>query len=487
MTPQRFVVVLQARLKLVTMVLLGVVLLTLLVNLVLPRKYTAEAAVVVDSRPSDPILGAVLPVTAANSVMATQVDIILSDGVAQRVVSQLKLDQDADLQRQWRQATDGQGSLQAWLGAQLKRHLKVLPTRESNVISISYTDRDARRAAAVANAFAQSYMKMNLGLKVNTATQYAEWFDDRTHSFRDKLAAAQDRLSKYQRAERIVSADEALDVETARLAELSSQLVVAEGQRAETRSRRSQAGAGDILPDVIDNPLIQNLKHRLSELEAERDKLALKLGPGHPDFAQLPAQINAVRAQIARETARIAGSLGSAARMDVAREADIRAALQAQEKKVLALRDKRDRVAVLQREVTAAQRDYDMVSQRLAQTSLESTMPQTNVSMLTVATPPALPSSPKLLLNTLLSLVFGGLLGVGLAFLLEHANRQLRNAGDLPELLGVPVLAILPPGAQSPWPLIRRFRDIPYEPSPPRWRGVISRIRERLPHLQAEP
>lgn len=471
MTPQRFLLVLGARWKLVATVLLGVMLLTLFANLLLPSKYTAEAAVVVDSRPADPILGAILPVTSANSIMATQIDIILSDGVAQKVASQLKLDRDADLRQQWQDETNGQGSLLAWIGAQLKRHLKVLPTRESNVISIRYTDRDPRVAAVVANAFAQAYININLGLKVGTATQYAEWFNDRTHSFREKLAVAQQRLSNYQQAERIVTADEALDVETARLTELSSQLVVAEGQRAETRSRRSQAGNGEILPDVIGNPLIQTLKNRLAELEAERDKLAIKLGPGHPNYAEIPAQINAVRAQLARETARIAGSLGSAARMDVAREDDIRAALLAQEKKVLDLRAKRDHVAVLKREVTAAQRDYDMVSQRLAQTSLESTMPQTNVSMLTVATAPALPSSPRVLLNTVLSLVFGGLLGVGLAFLLEHANRQLRNAGDLPELLGVPVLAVLPANSQ-PWQTIK---DINAEP-PPRRGGLLSRL-----------
>lgn len=471
MTPQRFLLVLGARWKLVATVLLGAMLLTLFANLLLPSKYTAEAAVVVDSRPADPILGAILPVTSANSIMATQIDIILSDGVAQKVASQLKLDRDADLRQQWQDETNGQGSLLAWIGAQLKRHLKVLPTRESNVISICYTDRDPRVAAVVANAFAQAYINVNLGLKVDTATQYAEWFNDRTHSFREKLAVAQQRLSNYQQAERIVTADEALDVETARLTELSSQLVVAEGQRAETGSRRSQAGNGEILPDVIGNPLIQSLKNRLAELEAERDKLAIKLGPGHPDYAEMPTQIAAVRAQIARETARIAGSLGSAARMDVAREADIRTALLAQEKKVLDLRAKRDHVAVLKREVTAAQRDYDMVSQRLAQTSLESTMPQTNVSMLTVATAPALPSSPRVLLNTVLSLVFGGLLGVGLAFLLEHANRQLRNAGDLPELLGVPVLAVLPANSQ-PWQTIK---DINAEP-PPRWGGLLSRF-----------
>lgn len=485
MSLQRLFLVLRARWKLVGGVLVSVVLLTLLANLLLPRKYTAEAAVVVDSRPADPILGAILPVTAANSVMATQVDIILSDGVAQRVASRLKMDQDADLREQWQQETDGHGSLIAWIGTQLKRDLKVLPTRESNVISIRYTDKDPRLAAAVANTFSQTYIDMNLGLKVGTATQYAKWFGERTQSFRDKLEAAQQRLSSYQQSERIAFADETLDVETARLAELSSQLVVAQGQRAETNSRRSQAGTAEILPEVIDNPLIQNLKNRLSELESERKKLAQQLGPAHPDHARIAVQLGAVRAQIAQETARIADSLGSAGRMNVARESEIRGALLAQEKKVLELRAKRDHVSVLQREVKSAQRDYDMVTQRLAQTSLESTMPQTNVSVLTLATTPAIPSSPSVLLNAVLSVLFGGLLGVALALLLENANRRLRNPVDLPELLGVPLLAVLPGKGQS-WRMIDPI-DIQAEPNPQRWRGLLANLRGHSPTPGTEP
>lgn len=444
MSLQRFLLVLRARRKLVLGAMLGIMFLTLAVNLLLPRKYTAEAAVVVDARPADPVMGAILPVPGASSVMSTQVDIILSDGVAQRVVGQLELDQDADLRRLWVDETDGHGSFPAWIAASIKRDLKVLPTHESSVMSIRYTARTPQLAAAVANAFAQAYIDTNLALKVGTATQYAQWFGERTKSFRDKLEAAQKRLSAYQQAEQIFVTDEKLDMETARLGELSSQLVVAQGQRAETRSRQSQVGTAEILPEVIGNPLIQNLKNRQAELEAEFRRLALRVGKNHPDYLEMPTQIAAVRAQIATETSRIAGSLGSAERMNVAREADIRAALELQKQKVLDMRTQHDAISVLQRDVNSAQRDYDMVAQRWAQSSLESTRPQANVDMLTVATEPSLPSSPKILLNTLLAGLFGTLLGIGIALLLESTNRRLRSAADLPELVGVPVLTVLP-------------------------------------------
>lgn len=486
MSLQRFLLVLRARRLLVAGVLAGVMLLALLANLLLPRKYTAEADVVVDSRPADPVLGAILPVPGATSVMSTQVDIILSDRVAQRAVGRLKLDQDEETRRRWLDETGGAGSLQAWIAAPMMRHLKVQPAHESNVISISYTARSPQMAAAVANAFAQAYIDTHLELKVGAATQYAQWFGERTRSFRDKLEAARQRLSAYQQSNHIVVADEKLDVETTRLAELSSELVAVQGKRAETRARQSQAGAAEILPEVIGNGLIQNLKNRLGDLEAQREKLALRLRENHPEYIDMQTQIAAVRAQIATETAGIASSLGAADRMSVAREAEIRGALDAQKQKVLALRAQRDNVAVLQRDVESAQRDYDMVTQRLAQSSLESQTPQTNVAMLTMATPPSQPSSPNVQLNTVLSFLFGGLLGMGAAFLREHFNRRLRSAADLPELLDIPVLAVLPARGR-----LRRIDalEVLAEPEHPRrrgLRGLFAHLRDGLPRAQAK-
>ena len=81
----------------------------------------------------------------------------------------------------------------------------------------------------------------------------------------------------------------------------------------------------------------------------------------------------------------MASSLGSANQVNVQREAELRATLDAQKKKVLQLKEERDGIGVLQRDVEGAQRAYELVTQRLAQTSLESQTQQTNIAMLTPA------------------------------------------------------------------------------------------------------
>jgi hypothetical protein len=181
--------------------------------LLLPKQYTAGTAVVVDVKSPDPIMGMVLPAMVAPGYMATQVDIIQSDKVAQRVVKMLKLDQNPKVQEDWREDTEGQGSIEAWLGALLKKKLDVKPSRESNVITINYTATDGKFAQVIANAFAQAYIETNIELRVEPAKQYATWFDARSKQLRDGLEAAQAKLSAYQREKGIVALDERLDIE----------------------------------------------------------------------------------------------------------------------------------------------------------------------------------------------------------------------------------------------------------------------------------
>ncbi|MCP2936135.1 hypothetical protein NK983_25940, partial [Salmonella enterica subsp. enterica serovar Typhimurium] len=100
-------------------------------------------------------------------------DIVTSDRVAQRVVRMLGFEKSAQAVEQWREATDGQGSMDAYFADLLKKKLDVKPSRDSNVLSIAFSGQDPAFSAAVANAFAQAYIDTNLELKIEPAKQYA--------------------------------------------------------------------------------------------------------------------------------------------------------------------------------------------------------------------------------------------------------------------------------------------------------------------------
>jgi chain length determinant protein EpsF len=296
-------------------------------------------------------------------------------------------------------------------------------------------------AAALANAFAQAAIETNIELKIEPAKQYAKWFDEKSRALRADVELKQKRLSDFENANGIVATDEKLDVENARLAELSTQLVTIETLRQDSQSRQRQTGVDNqSLPEVMQSPVIAKLKSDLSDAEARQSDIASRLGKNHPDFQAAAVEVSNLKARIAQESDKIASSLGSNTQINVRRENDLRAALEAQKKRVLELKHQHDEASVLENDVTTAQRDLDAVSQRYAQSSLESQMQQTSMVLLTTATEPFTPSSPKLMICLLVGIFLGGMLGVGTALILELRDPRVRGDAEVLQLSGVPIL-----------------------------------------------
>lgn len=442
MTFQQFLSVLKARWVVACIVLLCTVLTTIIVSFMLPKQYTATASLMVDVKSLDPIQGIAMQSMSVPGYMATQVDILKSERVARKVVSSMGLLNNPQLREDWTAATNGQGSYEIWLARLLARQLEVTPSRDSNVIQVSYTATDPRFAAAGANAFIQAYLAVNLELKIQPAKQYAQLFEEQSRILRADLEAAQAKLSAFQKKQGLTATDERLDVENARLNDLSSQLVALQALAAEASSRSRQAGNNS--PEVLNNPVVATLKSDLARQEARFRELNDRLGAAHPQVTELRASIGLLRNELASETNRVASSLGVNSRVNEQRLAQVRQELERQRSRVLLLKEQRDEAAVLLREVENAQRAYDSVRTRLMQTSLESQANQTNVLPLEAATEPTSHSSPKIVINTALSIFLGLGLAVGAALAVELLDRKLRTKDDVTQLFDAPFLGEIP-------------------------------------------
>ncbi len=441
----QLLLILQARKWLIIVIVASCFGLALLISNLLPSKYTATAAVVIDVKSPDPIAGMVLPGMMTPGYIATQVDLIQSERVLRGVIRQLGLTSSQQLQENWRKETEGKGSLEAWLAEQLRDYLEIKPSRESSVIEISFTGQDPTFAAAMANSFAQNYINTTLELRTEPAKQYRDLFEAQSKQARERLEEAQHKLSQYQNDKGLLATDERLDIETLRLNELSSQLVALQAISAESRGRQALASSnGDRMQEVLTNPVIGSLKSDLSRLESRLKELSSRYGDAHPQVAETRAAINEVRTRIDIETRKVSASLGVNNSVNQVRELQVKAQLDQQRQKLLKLRQQRDEATVLLREVENAQRNYDTITARLSLSTLESQSNQTNVSVVKVASPPYRASSPKTFLNAILALVLGSMLGIGLALLLEIRDRRLRTEEDVEDGLGVPLLGTLP-------------------------------------------
>ena len=434
----QFLLILNARKWIILGVLLFTVAATAAVSLLLPKEYTATTTLIIDSKSKDPFTGQLLPSQMFPGYMATQIDVINSSQVASKVVSDLKLADSPGTREQFMAATEGKGTIEQWLGNLLLQKLNAEPSRESSIISLSFSGADPRFAAVVANAFAKSYIETSLDLRLAPAKQTAEWFDQQIVQLREKLDQAQQKLTAYQREKGIVESEERLDVETRRMADLAGQMVAAQSAAFDASSRTRDSAN---LPEVTNNPVVQGLKAQVAQGEGRLADLAKRVGANHPEYRRTQAEVNTYKVKLATElntATRGVGATSSAARQRVK---ELSAAFEQQKTKVLGLKQQREEATLLARDLENAQRIYDSALQRYGQSRMEAQSTQTDIAVLNPAFPPTDPSKPRVLFNVLLAVFFGTLLGVSLGFLIELLDRRVRSGEDISTVLDIPVLA----------------------------------------------
>lgn len=444
----QILLILRARYKVALATLLVVSAVGVAITLLWPRQYVATTDIVFYVKTPDPVMGQLLPVMPG--YIATQVKIISSERVSQRVVKMTRLDQNPTLQADWRRDTDGKGSIEAWIARILVKKLAVEASHETSIIRISYTSADPAFAAAIANAFAQAYLDANVELRVDPARQYARWFETRGKTARDNLEQAQTTLSKFQQEHGIVAKDEQYDMETVKLNALTSQLTVAMGETAVAQSK--QQSGSDALPDVTTDTVITALRSDIARMEGKLQEAAVNLGSNHPQYQRMENELAALKQQLGVQMQRVTRGYSSTRAVSRDNESELRRAIAAQTSKLLALKSQRNQLAVLQRDVAAAQSAYDTVTARHNQSTLESQMTQADAAVLSYATEPATPAFPGILKGLVMALGAGILLGLGVAFLIELLDRRVRCVDDLVQALPFPVLSVVHrarPGRQS--------------------------------------
>jgi succinoglycan biosynthesis transport protein ExoP len=411
-----------------------------LLGLIQPKRYTAIAAVLLDSRSPDPINGSFSNTT--SNYISTQIEVIRSDRVGLKVVRKLKLDGIPALKAGWLAATGGRGQIDTWLVESLGASLDVKPGKDSNVISVSYSNTNPDFAATLANAYVDAYIDTSLELRVEPARQFGAMFLTQLKETRDKVNEAQRRLSAFQQEKGIVTADERLDVETSRLNELSAQLVTLQSQTADAISRMRLASNNS--PDTMASVVINALKSDLSRQQARLKEFEDRYGDSHPAVRELKANIDELKAKIAQEAGAVNTSSAVYSQISLQREAQVQRALDAQRAKVLNLKAVRDQAMLLSKDADSAQREYDSIQAKLGQVSLEGQSNQTNVSVIRSATPPLNPSSPRLKLYLVQAILLGLVVGMTLMMIVEFQNRVVRSGEDIPELLGSDYLGCIP-------------------------------------------
>ena len=432
----QFILILCARYKIFLLTLFVTMFVTLAVSLILPKTYKASAILLLNYKGVDPVTNVSLSPLFMPGFMATQADVVYSETTALKVANKLKLAQNSSIRQKFEKSGSDIGFRNWLVDELLRKNLDVEPSRESSVISISYQGDDPDFVAMMANAYASIYQELSIKLSVEPSQNAASYFSNQIDVLRDKLEAAQERLSDYRKTTGVVNVDESLDVELRQLNELSSQLVLAQAELSRSTSEQSDKNLHSKSLDVSDNTFIDNIKTKLADAESAFADISQNLGRNHPNYLGAQAEVRKLRLELNRH-------IKSAMDNSINRVANIRKAMEEKKNNVLALNQTRDKINLLAREMDGIQQAYDNAMERLNQASLEGQANLSGVSLLDAAIPPPKHSSPNMRLNMLLSVFLGTMLGLATALFMEMFDRRIRSSEDLVAALKAPVFGVI--------------------------------------------
>ncbi|MGL4313851.1 MAG: GumC family protein, partial [Sphingomonas sp.] len=354
-----------ARHRLGTMLLVAGVVFALIfgIALAMPRQYTAASSLLVDLSQTDPATNNTNAnnTSVIDSIIGTQVDIIRSDTVVREVVQRR-----ARASGQTLSGTALQDAITSFT-----KHLGIGTEKGSNVIHLSFAARSPKDAADTLNTLVDVFLAKQVDLRINPARQNASLYDDRTREVRSRFEAAQKRLSDFQRAHGIVGVDR-MDLEADRARSLSTELVEAQSAADAAKSRSGSSA----VPEVAQSTIVQDLEKEVGLQQGKVAELSRTLGPNHPTMVAAQSQLAALRSALANARATQANALTAASSAASRREAALRAQLDQQQARMIALSGVQDQLKVLQRDVDAARQTYDTVRQRFNEATLQSEIQQ---------------------------------------------------------------------------------------------------------------
>ncbi|MBU2289295.1 MAG: GumC family protein, partial [Gammaproteobacteria bacterium] len=280
------------RLKLFLALALLVFVAVLVFTLQATPLYTATASVMIDTRTSQVVDSqAVLSGLSADAgVVDTEVEILKSRQLAERVVEALNLEEDPEFNSAFgspgliEQVSNGIGSLfgasapdrarrqLTELEAQRQRERVVDTVRNrltirrvglTYVMGVSFTSPSQQKAARIANAFAQNYLLEQLEAKFEATRQANAWLNTRLNDLRGEVIQGEAAVEQYRNANNLLSAsgatltEQEISTYNTQLATVRAQQAEDEARLATARAQMSRGSTGDDVGEALGSAVVQ--------------------------------------------------------------------------------------------------------------------------------------------------------------------------------------------------------------------------------------
>lgn len=452
------------------------------------RLYTAQAEIIVEGPEASDMLsgtGGNMMYRFNDAIMPTEVSVVTSRMLSERVVDRLELHKDPEFNPSLREPSALSGFFQ-WLNpirwlAQLSQpsapadmpepsavdrerqdraavvqafqsRLSASYKRRSFIITVAFTSQDREKAARIANAVADAYVMDRLEASFENARRVTNWLGDRLSSLRKDVSEAESAVEEYRATYGLRrKSDSGSTINEQQLSELNSRLVIARSELAQQQARMDQVrsllqsqGSLEAMADVLQSPLIQRMREQQTTIQREMSEALKTYGERHPRIVGYRADLAELSGRINDEMRKISDSIANEVAVSAAGVRTLERDLGALRSQNNAAGGAEVRLRELERQAETSRQLYEAFLSRFKRDAEQDSVKRANARVISEAQTPVASSYPRPVQTLSVITILALALGIVITFLIDHLDSAIRSSDEAENLAGVPTLAILP-------------------------------------------
>jgi capsular exopolysaccharide synthesis family protein len=327
------------------------------------------------------------------------------------------------------------------------------PNREASIVTVRYQSSDTQLVHLVPNALANRFISRGQEERKTEARSTVAFLHVQIDTLSVQLAQAEEALTGFREVEQVVSLQAEAQAQVTNLSRLQADRNTIEAEREALqqlvneidREARTADPSGPSpyvrlisFPTLLRNNAISELLRNLNVVNSERSDLLRRRTLEDPDVMSLTTRVREIEAQLRSTATTYLQGLNNTVRAYDRTLAQFATDLER-------IPAKEVQLARLERQRTVLVEVYTTLQNRLQEARILEAVEDATVRVVDPAILPNTPVKPRTMLNLLLGIVLGGMLGVGIAFLREYMDETIHTREDVHAAArGAPVLGMIP-------------------------------------------
>jgi capsular exopolysaccharide synthesis family protein len=423
-------------------------------NLCQVPKYQAKASMEIQG--SQDALSSISLASPADISIQTQIDILKSSTLLNRVASKMKPENNSEGQEQ----QDFLGPLRKSLGVQqngglaswqealamARATVQIEDTGGSRIIILRCKSTNPQVAAEFINGVAREYIEQRLKERWEAYQSTSKWLMQAQAELKAKLELSEEEIQRFARASGLVFTSETQNIAEEKLKQLQTALSSAQATRIAKQAQyeASKSSRPEALPEVLDSGPIGTYQVQLAELRRQLAELGSALTPEHYKIKRLQAQISELESVMERERSNIIKRIMNEYEAALRTENQIRSEYNRQTSLISGQAANLIKHRILMREAETNRHLYELTLQKGKEASIASALRASEARVIDGANPPSEPFKPVLVINLAAGLIGGLVFGSAFAIMRDRLSATIHLSSSLPLPISVRELGVIP-------------------------------------------